>query len=580
MSRRRRVLITAALLAGAVGLAGNATAATPPAAASAPATPAAAGPAPDAPGQVVFDEGEASLVGTPSRPTRDVAAVKERQSLVRDPRSRASVFPGTRLTPSRSALEAPLTATATATPTPTATTDARGGTYTVLSGYRTSTTPFLPIAVGKRPYESTTLTRAGGYGTVDATGVRMFRFGDDTTLWNHPVGQAQYILNNLNSYRLNPDPRYLDIATKNAQRLVDRRVESADAWYYPYDFDFAVHGDTTQTLRAPWYSGMAQGLALGAFTRLFQVTKDPRWLEAADRTYLSLVQAPKGDAPFASWIDGGGRVWFEEYPRYPVSHGERVLNGHIYAMFGVHDYWQLTGQRADVARILSGALYTVGATNPAEFRRPNWASVYSLFHQKPTVSYHAVHIRQFLILWRMTKNPRWAVTANTYRSDFPQKNVAGSAIITAGTKTIYRLDSQWRVVATRKVTFARQTSAPYATRHRIQGGPRAMRISAGTYTGWWFPEAYGVAYPRGAVDVHAFDPKVRLVFGAGKTYTAYRLDYRGLVVGTKRLTVTRQTSAPATSNAVVQGRPAWRIGAGALAGYYVPFQSRLSPGYY
>ena len=42
------------------------------------------------------------------------------------------------------------------------------------------------------------LPRAG-WGLVDETGVRMFSWTGDPTLWNHPVGQAQYAIANLDS---------------------------------------------------------------------------------------------------------------------------------------------------------------------------------------------------------------------------------------------------------------------------------------------------------------------------------------------------------------------------------------------
>lgn len=34
------------------------------------------------------------------------------------------------------------------------------------------------------------------------------------------------------------DPIYPERGRPNAQRLMDRRVESAGAWFLPYDFDF------------------------------------------------------------------------------------------------------------------------------------------------------------------------------------------------------------------------------------------------------------------------------------------------------------------------------------------------------
>ena len=167
-----------------------------------------------------------------------------------------------------------------------------------LEGYLTSGIVPRAVPIGERPYANAALVR----GLVDITGVRMFRLAGDPTMYDHPVGQAQLSMAYLDQYRLTRLPAYLRLAKVNAQRLVDRRVESRGGWYYPYDFDFAVHGDTTETLTAPWYSGMAQGLALSAFTRLFQATGDPAWKTAADATYASLDNTPVEGEPFGSWV--------------------------------------------------------------------------------------------------------------------------------------------------------------------------------------------------------------------------------------------------------------------------------------
>lgn len=92
------------------------------------------------------------------------------------------------------------------------------------------------LRVGRRPYDSPEITPVGGFGLMDTEGVRMFRVSASTTLYNHVVFQGSYALQNLNSYRLTGTQAYLDIALKNAQRLVDRHVGSNGAWYYPYDF--------------------------------------------------------------------------------------------------------------------------------------------------------------------------------------------------------------------------------------------------------------------------------------------------------------------------------------------------------
>lgn len=154
-------------------------------------------------------------------------------------------------------------------------------------------------------------------------------------------------------------------------------------------------------LRAPWYSGMAQGRALWVFVHLFEVTGDARWRTAADATFASMAQAPSGGLRYGSYGDSRRHLWIEEYPRYPLSMGENVLNGHIVAIWGLLAYWTFTRSPLAV-QLTKGAISTVKATATNGFRRVGGSSLYSLRHKTPANTYHQMHIEQFLQLWQYT----------------------------------------------------------------------------------------------------------------------------------------------------------------------------------
>jgi len=445
----------------------------------------------------------------------------------------------------------------------------------LVTGYRKSGITMRTVTMAKRPYGlSEPLVPLAGNGLVDKHGVRMFRMKGDDRLWNHPVGQAQYALRNLESYRRTSNKKYLDRAIANAQRLVDRRVESRGGWFYPYDFDFAVHGDTSQTLLAPWYSGMAQGQALSVFTRLLVVTGDARWRTAADATFLSLQLAPVKGQPVASWVSSAGDLWLEEYPRWPVANSERVLNGHIFAAYGLYDY-SLATKSKDAAAMFDGAITTVRRYLMSDFRRKQWASVYSLRHKLPSLSYHQVHVNQLLELRTLTGRSWFASAANTFRSDFPLRTSSGQVALTPRSTIAYQLNADRKIVRSRKVSFTRNTGAPADRRERAKGGPIMLRISAGPYTNWWFPEARGKAWLLGTPDAHVYDPALTVTF-AGGTYSAYRLDSRGRVVGAKTVRLSRASNAPTGKSAIIEGRPAWYMSVGAFRGYWVPLNSKIT----
>ena len=66
---------------------------------------------------------------------------------------------------------------------------------------------------------------------------------------------------------------------------------------------------------APWYSAMAQGEALSLFSRLWAVTKEPAWRQAAEQTLTSLSLGPAAGQPWCSHVDEAGHLWLDEYPR-------------------------------------------------------------------------------------------------------------------------------------------------------------------------------------------------------------------------------------------------------------------------
>lgn len=250
---------------------------------------------------------------------------------------------------------------------------------------------------------------------VDATGVYIFSLNGH--LYQHPVGQAQLALSLLNSYRLNHSPIYLRRALANAQRLVDDKVVSNGAWFYPYTFDFAVYGDTSLNLTAPWYSGLAQTQALSVFVRLFNLTHDPKWRAAAQATFTSLLAPPSASSPWVTFVDTSNYLWIEEYPRFPTPNSERVLNGTIFAIFGIYDYLRLTGD-LQAAAFFDGLVTTIEHYF-SSWRFPSHPAYYSLMHKNPNAHYHPIVVAEFRCLAKLTLRHAESYFAYVLYSDYP-----------------------------------------------------------------------------------------------------------------------------------------------------------------
>lgn len=389
------------------------------------------------------------------------------------------------------------------------------------------------------------------------------------------------------------EQQYLDVATANAERLVDRVVEIDGAWYFPYDFDFDLYRNGRGILTAPWSSGMTTGQALSTFVRMFEVTGDEKWRAAADKTFAAFLQAPDDRGYYTSFVGADKMLWLEEYPRYPVTDSERVLNGHMWSMYGIWDYWQMNGyQHEDAENLFRGALYTVEKTGMKAFRQANDVSKYSIWQGRNAPTYHQHHQQQFLMLWRMTHDSVWISRAFTYRTDYPEwRSTTGFAVVTPRVRTMYKLDDthvninvrSMKILDTKSVSFTRVTGASYDRRGRIPDGPKVIRLSTGPHAGWWVPEGHGVAWSRKAVEFHNYDPYPEITFSTTRRVAVYQYDSVGNRAAAKFVTLTAgQILRPRTS-AIAEGRSAWLLTDPGLEGWWLPHQSgitvRRTPGW-
>ncbi|NGO71249.1 D-glucuronyl C5-epimerase family protein [Streptomyces boncukensis] len=222
-------------------------------------------------------------------------------------------------------------------------------------------------------------------------------FEQDGRLYEHPVRQSSAGLQDLALWRKSGAKGYLQRATASADHLIAKRTRARGAWYFPYTFNYPSSHQFR--MRAPWYSAMAQGIALSLFTHLAQEKDVPpgdrkRYRTAADRTFDSLLLGPRADTPWVSHVDDQGYLWLEEYPQWPHTRSDFTFNGHNFAIAGVWTYHHLTGDPR-AARLFDGAL-TTSAHYGAELRRPGGPSAYCHSHDVFNSGYHGVVTRQLL----------------------------------------------------------------------------------------------------------------------------------------------------------------------------------------
>jgi len=438
-----------------------------------------------------------------------------------------------------------------------------------------------------RPVAWANVSPTTGTYHLDADGVYLYYPDGGATGYDHPVGQIQFGLGCITSYRTETDPArkalFLVRAKAQADRLISRRLEVGNAWWFAYGFDFthAVHSGVSYT--APWYSGMAQGEATSLFVQLAELdgvtdTERAEYLEAADHAFASL-QTDEFGYPWAVNTDRSGYGWIQEYPGAEPDSGDYTYNGMIYAMFGLYDYARATGS------VEAASLYDAFATTIATFfpllRNPKWCSFYCQTHRIEAYTYHQHHIELMRQLNWQTGSPDFADHADRLVDDYPAAGVPGTVAFESGSHTLYRFDTAasgaWSATAgdalleQKTVTFSQDTAAPASMRRRIKDRGIYYLISAGAYTGWWVGENWSRAYLRGIYLPTLYRPERTLTFPGGNApVDCYKVATDGTVTSTRTVTFASPSDAPADRRAIVNGRPCFLITAGELTGYWVP----------
>ncbi|WP_344173903.1 D-glucuronyl C5-epimerase family protein [Pilimelia columellifera] len=459
----------------------------------------------------------------------------------------------------------------TRTAAPTADAPAAGAGQQLITSYRRNGYRPRAVAFAALPYHDEGVSPRRPFGLVDSAGVRVYR-ARDGRIFQHPVAQAQYGLKLLYTYQVTNDPWFLDRAKRQARRLVAIHRSSRGAWWLPYRYVFPLAGNRADLMRPPWYSAMAQGQALSLFIRLAAVTGDASWRAAADVTFLSLTRPPAPTTAWVTWQDANRYLWLEEFPRYPVAQRERVLNGHLFALYGLYDYWRLTAN-AVAAALFDGAATTAAVYVPRWFRVPGGVSAYSLRTRTRSERYHHIHVNQLRHLHALTGVRTFAGLGEALHSDFPRPDVRRAVTFRAGRQVPFtRYGETMR--PTRPVRFTRASAAMADQRRRV-GSVVYYRMATGAFRGRWVRELTGHSIMVGVVGRfdHLGSRQARLRPGV---HVGYRFD------GAHRRAGSRSTRPGATVTYPVSALGWWRglrcvlVSSGPLAGHWVPLSARAT----
>jgi hypothetical protein len=234
-------------------------------------------------------------------------------------------------------------------------------------------------------------------GDYDSQEILQLDYRGQIGLQYNPIAISQYGLGNYNLFaRAGEESRRKKFLAASDWLVANLEQNRQGVWVWTHHFDWEYR----DRLKAPWYSGLAQGQGISLLLRAYLETGVDRYRDAACRAFQSFGRAVLDGGVI--FTDDQGDVWIEEYIVHPPTH---ILNGCIWASWGIYDYSLST--KDPTARVLFDKVVQTLAKNLDRYDVGFW----SLYEQSGTrlkmvasPFYHRLHIVQLRIMHSLTGN--------------------------------------------------------------------------------------------------------------------------------------------------------------------------------
>lgn len=219
----------------------------------------------------------------------------------------------------------------------------------------------------------------------------------------YPISIGQYALAVYHDYLDNKSAKDKDYFIHLCNWFVDNQTESG-YWYSNTSMD-------KYELKAPWVSAMTQGRAISVLIRGYLLTKNKAYLASCNRALSTFTD----DSEIVTKL-GSDEIFLQEYPGATPSY---VLNGAVFALWGLRDLFLVTGNDEAKNIFDRGVKGVLKRLN--EYDLQFW-SRYDLFQgadgncpiNAATSHYHNLHIGQLKVMYRITGEEEFIVMANKW----------------------------------------------------------------------------------------------------------------------------------------------------------------------
>jgi heparosan-N-sulfate-glucuronate 5-epimerase len=233
---------------------------------------------------------------------------------------------------------------------------------------------------------------AGGH---DSDGIPLLDYHGKIGPQYNPIAIAQWGLGNCNLYQRTQESERKQKLLAACHWLCSHLEQNGfGLWVWNHHFNWEYR----TPLKAPWYSGLAQGQGISLLVRAYRQTKSQTFLDAAERAFAAFLKST--DEGGVVFTDERGDLWFEEYIVSPPTH---ILNGFIWASWGVYDYF-LTTRDGAAQQLFDAAVRTL-RNNLERYDLGFWSLYEQSGTRLPMVAsafYHQLHIVQLRVMFRLT----------------------------------------------------------------------------------------------------------------------------------------------------------------------------------
>ncbi len=224
-----------------------------------------------------------------------------------------------------------------------------------------------------------------------------------------------YALGMYNLYHDTSRKAYLEEFFKHADFLVANLTERGNCGGWLVRFPWIA---PCCFCKPPWISGMYQGLGLSALARAWMISKNKEYLVTAQRALLSFeVPVSKGGVLN---VDSKGFWWYDEYA---CTRRANVLNGFLFALIGLYEYYDASKDPKALVLFDNGTKTIKHYIDKYDlnFLVLKWSKYDDRLILYSGPKYHNWHVKQLIKLHEITRDKEfltWAVRWSKYQQKY------------------------------------------------------------------------------------------------------------------------------------------------------------------